>query len=39
MATFGKIHEYDPLLHDWNDYIEQLEQFFIANGIEDATKK
>ena len=38
-ATIGKVNEFDPLVHNWEEYVEQLEQFFLANDIEDEGKK
>lgn len=34
MAVFGTISEFNPG-EDWEDYCERLDQYFIANGIED----
>lgn len=34
MAVFGSISEFIPG-EDWEEYCERLEQYFIANGIED----
>jgi len=39
MATHGKIGEFDPSQETWAMYVERLELYFIANGIEDAGKK
>ena len=39
MATFGKINEFDSSKEDWNSYVEQLEFFFVANGIEENARK
>ncbi|XP_057298423.1 uncharacterized protein K02A2.6-like [Hydractinia symbiolongicarpus] len=39
MATYGKIGEFDPATELWNNYIERVNQFYIANDIADATKK
>ena len=39
MATYGKIGEFDPATELWNNYIERVDQFFIANDVADATKK
>ena len=38
MATHGKIREFDPLQATWAMYVERLELYFIANGLEDAGK-
>ena len=34
MATHGKIDEFDPSHKTWATYVERLEVYFIANGIE-----
>ena len=41
MATsqIGKISEFVPSKEDWTQYVERLEHFFVANGIESAEKK
>ena len=39
MVTHGKIGEFDPLQETWAMYVERLELYSIANGIEDARKK
>ncbi len=41
MATsqIGKIGEFVLSKEDWTQYIERLEHFFVANGIESAEKK
>ena len=39
MATHGKIDEFDPSHKAWATYVERLEFYFIANGIEDPEKK
>ena len=39
MATHGKIDEFDPSHEAWATYVERLEFYFIANGIEDPEKK
>ena len=39
MATHGKIGEFDPSQETWAMYVDCLELYFIANGIEDAGKK
>ena len=39
MATHGKIEEFDPSHETWVTYVERLEFYFIANGIEDPVKK
>lgn len=38
-TTYGHIAEFDDSVDDWNEYIERLEQFFLANDMENATKK
>ena len=39
MATHGKIDEFDPSHETCATYVERLEFYFIANGIEDPEKK
>ena len=39
MSTLGRIEEFDANKDDWQEYVERLEFYFVANGIEDATKK
>ena len=38
-SNFGKVKEYDASRETWSNYVERLEFFFIANGINDATIK
>ena len=35
----GTVPPYVPSTEDWSAYIERLSHYFIANGVEDATKK
>ena len=39
MKTYGKIEEYNGEKEEWQYYMERMDHFFAANGIEDATKK
>ena len=41
MATsnFGKLGEFNSNVEDWQSYVEEVELYFIANGIDDETKK
>ena len=40
MSTLGRIEEFDGNKdHDWQQYVEHLEYFFVANGIDNAGKK
>ena len=39
MATHGKIEKFDPSHETWATYVERLEFYFIANGIDDPVKK
>ena len=40
MATvIGQVQEFDAGKEDWPQYVERLEQFFIANGIEEGKKR
>ena len=38
-GTLGRVDEFDGTKDDWLQYIERLEHFFAANGIDDAAKK
>ena len=38
-AVLGKIEQFDAELEEWPQYVERLQFFFAANGIEDANKK
>ena len=38
-AVLGKIEQFDAELEEWPQYVERLQFFFAANGIEDAGKK
>ena len=37
--TYGNIGEFDQALEKWEAYIEQMEQYFVANDIISDTKK
>ena len=39
MATYGKIQEFKPSEENWNQYVERLEQYFIANDVKDMAKQ
>ena len=39
MAVYGKVSEFDETKEDWDQYVERLENYFAANGIQAATKK
>ncbi|KAL9985219.1 hypothetical protein ACROYT_G007595, partial [Oculina patagonica] len=39
MATYGKIGEFRESDESWTQYIERLEQYFLANDVEDAAKQ
>ena len=39
MATYGKIGEFKESAETWTQYVERLEQYFLANEVEDASKK
>lgn len=39
MTTYGKIHEFDQETDDWQQYVERLEFYFVANKITDAGQK
>ena len=38
MANHGKLEEYDPQ-EEWSQYIERLEFYFEANGVDNADKQ
>ena len=39
MATHRRFGEFNPQREDWTSYTERLQEYFIANKIEDAAKK
>ena len=39
MATYGKTGEFELSIKRWDNYIGRVNEFFIANGINDNTKK
>ena len=39
MAIHGGIAEFDSASEDWLAYMERLDQYFIANGVDDAGKQ
>ncbi|KAG7526603.1 putative protein K02A2.6-like [Solea senegalensis] len=39
MATIGTLAAFDPKNQTWDEYTEILEQFFAANGIDEAAKQ
>ena len=38
-GTLGRVDEFDIARDDWPQYVERLEHFFVANGIDDVGKK
>ena len=38
-ALLGKIDEYDASKEEWPQYVERIDHFFAANGIDNANKK
>ena len=38
-GTLGRVEEFDGNRDDWPEYVERVEHFFLANGIESAEKK
>ena len=38
-ALLGKIEEYDGSKEEWPQYVERMDHFFAANGIDDVSKK
>ena len=39
VTVIGHVQEFDAAKEDWPQYVERLEQFFIANGIEEGKKR
>ena len=39
MATHGRFGEFNPQREDWTSYTERLQEYFIANEIEENAKK
>ena len=39
MAMFGRLAEFDEAKDNWRQYAEQMQQFFVANEIEDDARK
>ena len=39
MVTYGKIGEFRESEETWTQYVERLEQYFLANEVEDAAKQ
>ena len=38
MALLGKIEEFNPKKEDWRQYLERLEEFFVANDLTGESK-
>ena len=39
METYGKIGKFNESEESWTQYVERIEQYFLANEVEDAAKK
>ena len=39
VALYGQVSTFDPETDDWTQYVERLNYYFVANGIDDATKR
>ena len=39
MSRHGTIEEFDSATEGWTAYSERLEQYFVANDVDDAAKK
>ena len=39
MATFGQVGAFKEGQEEWTQYVKRLEQYLIANGVEDVAKK
>ena len=37
--SYGNISEFDQALENWEAYIEQIEQYFVANEVTSEAKK
>ena len=38
-GTLGRVEDFDGNKDDWQQYVERLEHFFVANGIDGEEKK
>ena len=38
MPSIGKVEPFQLGVDDWEQYTERLEQYFVANAVEDADK-
>lgn len=38
-SLLGSIEQFDPKYGDWSEYTERLEQYFLANDINDDKKQ
>ena len=38
-GTLGRVEEFDGTREDWPQYVERMQYFFDANGIDGAEKK
>lgn len=38
-GSVGRVSEFDGTKDDWLEYVERLQQFFLANGITDKDKQ
>ena len=39
MATYGTVGQFNPKAEKWDFYVERLQEFYVANGIDDAARK
>ncbi|XP_072023159.1 uncharacterized protein [Amphiura filiformis] len=39
MPYFGHVGEFNPKREEWDNYVDRLDEFFVANAITDADKK
>ena len=39
MATHGSVSPFDPEKEEWSAYVECLDYYLVANGVEDDAKK
>ena len=38
MASLGAIEQFDPAMEEWPEYVQRLQQFYVANDMVDEGK-
>jgi len=38
-ALFGSMNKFDPEKEEWTQYVERLDHFFMAKGIENVSQR